>query len=69
MNENDLKWNIGEYSSTGIGAVEITPIYGVKGNEANELSFLSSSWIAALRSTEALGAADGVLIDMNTGTG
>lgn len=69
VNENDLKWNIGEYSSTGIGAVEITPIYGVKGNEANELSFLSPSWMAALRSTEALGAADGVLIDMNTGTG
>ena len=41
VNDKDLKWNLEEYARTGIGAVEITPIYGVKGNDANNLPFLS----------------------------
>lgn len=69
VNPTDLEWNIGEYAAHGLGALEITPIYGVQGNATNELSFLSDAWMAALKSTEDAGAAHGVLIGMNTGTG
>ncbi len=60
---------IGEYAGAGIGTLEITPIYGVQGNEANELGFLSTKWMEALRYTQAAAEAEGVGIDMNTGTG
>lgn len=69
VNETDLKWNMQEYAKTGIGALEITPIYGVQGNKDNELEFLSEPWMKALRFVETEGAKDGILIDMNNGTG
>ena len=31
---------IKEYARAGMGSVEITPIYGVKGNEANDINHL-----------------------------
>lgn len=65
----DLKWNISEYAKTGLGALEITPIYGVQGNEKNDLEFLSTPWMKALELTEAEGKKHGILIDMNNGTG
>ena len=69
VTEADLKWSMKEYADAGIGAVEITPIYGVKGNEKNELEFLSTPWMNALRFVEAEGAKDGLIVDMNNGTG
>lgn len=60
---------ITDYSSHGIGSVEITPIYGVQDNEKNELSYLSPEWMAALRQVQAASDASGVLVDMNQGTG
>lgn len=69
VTEQDLRWNMQEYAKTGIGALEVTPIYGVQGNERNELAFLSAPWMKAFAFTEAEGARDGLLIDMNTGTG
>ena len=69
VNENDLRWNMGEYAKAGIGAVEITPIYGVQGNEANDLKFLTTPWMNALKFVESEGARDSLLIDMNSGTG
>lgn len=69
VNNADLKWNMQEYSKVGIGALEITPIYGVQGNEKNELQFLSMPWMKALDFVEAEGEKDKILIDMNNGTG
>ncbi|MGK7395720.1 MAG: glycosyl hydrolase [Candidatus Cyclobacteriaceae bacterium M3_2C_046] len=53
----------------GIGGVEITPIYGVKGYEDAFISYLDSSWISHLKHT--LDEADrlGLAVDMNLGTG
>ena len=58
-----------EYARTGIGTLEITPIYGVQGNEKNERSYLSQSWMDALKTTQTYGQSIGVDIDMNGGTG
>ena len=69
VDKENLRWNMGTYAKTGIGALEITPIYGVKDNERNELQFLSPSWMEMLRFTEDEGRRKHLLIDMNTGTG
>lgn len=65
----NLTENMSAYASAGIGTLEITPIYGVRGNEKNEISFLSAPWMSMLRHTEEEGARLNVQIDMNTGTG
>lgn len=69
VNEKDLKWNMEEYSKTGLGALEITPLYGVKGNDANNLQFLSMPWMNILKYVEEQGVRNNILIDMNNGTG
>ena len=65
----NLQWNIGQYAQTGIGTLEITPIYGVTGNESHELNYLSAEWMNALKVCQETGDAQGVDIDMNGGTG
>ena len=58
-----------EYASKGIGALEITPIYGVQGNEENELLYLSPQWMDAYQHTLNEASRLGMNIDMNNGTG
>lgn len=64
-----ISYNLSEYAKAGIGGVEITPIYGVKGNDANEISYLSSKWMQMLRHVEAKGTELGIETNMVTGTG
>ena len=64
-----ITYQLEAFATAGIGAVEITPIYGVKGNEANDIPFLSERWMQMLRWTEQEGARLGIQIDMNNGTG
>lgn len=65
----NIRYNINEYAKAGIGSVEITPIYGVQGNEAMEISFLSPEWMKALADVQEAADGNGVLVDMNLGTG
>ena len=64
-----LTYNLEEFARQGIGGVEITPIYGVQGNESNDIDFLSDRWMDMLghvvRESERLG----LQVDMNNGTG
>lgn len=69
VDKENLHYNISEYASKGMGGLEITPIYGVKGNDANEIPFLSPKWMDMYRYTVSEGNKFGVKIDMNTGTG
>ena len=55
--------------NAGIGAVEITPIYGVKGNEKNDIPYLSPRWMQMLAWCQSEGRRLGVDIEMNNGTG
>ena len=64
-----LTFNLEEFSKKGLGGVEITPIYGVIGNEANDIPFLSPKWMQMLEHTIAEGDRLGLQIDMNNGTG
>ena len=69
VDEKNLSYNLEKYGNAGLGSLEITPIYGVQGNDANDIDFLSPKWMDMLRYTQAEGKKNGIDIDMNTGTG
>ena len=69
VTDEDLTWNIGQYAQCGLGSLEVTPIYGVQGNEHNELTYLSPAWMNALGTAQTAADAAGMAIDMNGGTG
>ena len=69
VNKADLEWNLSEYARAGIGAVEITPIYGVKGNDRNNIPFLSPAWMQMLQTVQDIARPLGIEVDMNCGTG
>ena len=52
-NQSDLQ--SGRICQSRTGSVEITPIYGVQGNDKNNLPFLSPQWMNMLQHTEAEG--------------
>ena len=69
VDKENLQWNLSEYARVGIGAVEITPLYGVKGNDKNNIQFLSPEWMQALKDVEDISKPLGIEVDMNCGTG
>ena len=69
VDQKNIQWLMRQYSDAGIGSVEITPIYGVQGNAANAINFLSPEWMTMLGTVESEGEKDNILVDMNTGTG
>jgi hypothetical protein len=69
VDKESLTYNMEEYAKAGLGGLEITPIYGVQGNDANNIPFLSAKWMEMLRHTESEGKRVGIEVDMNTGTG
>ena len=69
VDKENLQWNLSEYARTGIGAVEITPLYGVQGNDKNNIPFLSPQWMQALKTVEDIAKPLGIEVDMNCGTG
>lgn len=69
VDKSNLAWNMEQYARAGVGTVEITPIYGVQGNERNDIAYLSPKWMEMLRYTEDEGRRNNIEIDMATGTG
>ena len=69
VDKTNLQWNLSEYARAGIGAVEITPLYGVQGNDKNNIDFLSPRWMQALKDVEDISKPLGIEVDMNCGTG
>ena len=69
VDKENLEWNLSEYARAGIGAVEITPLYGVKGNDKNNIPFLSPEWMQALKTVQDIAKPLGIEVDMNCGTG
>ena len=69
VDKENLQWNLSEYARHGIGAVEITPIYGVQGNDKNNIPYLSDKWMEMLRYTQEQCQQNGIELDMATGTG
>src|SRR5262245_40191755 len=69
VNRGDLTAEMEKYQQAGLGGLEITPIYGVKGAEDRFINFLSPVWLGMFEHT--LKEADrlGMGVDMATGTG
>ena len=69
VDKENLSWCLSEYAKAGVGAVEITPIYGVQGNEHNDISYLSPRWMEMLRHVATECARHDIELGMATGTG
>lgn len=65
----NLRRELAAFKAVGLGGVEVTPIYGAKGYEAQYLDFLSPGWLRALGTTTHAADSLGLGVDMNLGTG
>src|SRR5882724_863217 len=68
VNERDLKANLEKYRAAGLGGLELTPIYGVKGYEDQFIPYLSPKWMDMLSYTLQESKRLGLGLDMSTGT-
>ncbi len=69
VDKENLRWLMQQYASHGIGAVEITPVDAIKGNEANNIPYLSDRWMEMLREVQHNAGELGMEVGMATGTG
>lgn len=69
MDKEGIQDNLIALSKAGIGGVEITPIYGVKGEEENYLDFLSPEYLEILEFTIKTADSLNMGVDMVLGTG
>jgi hypothetical protein len=69
VDEKNLTWNLEQLAKAGIGSVEITPIYGVQGNESKDIDYLSPLWMQMLKFTQAEAKRLNIQVDMNGATG
>ncbi|MDR0415673.1 MAG: glycosyl hydrolase family 2 [Prevotellaceae bacterium] len=69
VDEANLTASLEAYAKKGIGGVEITPIYGVKGNDSSNIPFLSPRWMEVYTHVTHEAKRLDMEVDMNTGTG
>lgn len=69
VDEANLSNQLHTMSESGIGGVEITPIYGVKGEEAKSIPYLTPHWMRMLYFSESEAKRVGMGVDMSMGTG
>ena len=69
VNQQDLVTNLELYKAAGLGGLELTPIYGVKGYESQFISYLSPQWMNLFTYTLQKARQLGLGVDMSTGTG
>ncbi|MCI0339051.1 MAG: glycoside hydrolase family 2 protein, partial [Acidobacteria bacterium] len=69
VNRKDLAMEMEKYQKAGLGGLEITPIYGVKGYEDRFINYLSPPWMEMLDHTLKEANKLGMGVDIATGTG
>jgi len=69
VDKPNLKKILLDFHNAGIGGVEITPIYGVKGEENNFIDYLSPKWLEMLDYTIHVSDSLNMQVDMVLGTG
>jgi len=69
VDSGDLRANMEQYKVAGLGGLELTPIYGVKGYEDRFISYLSPRWMEMFSYTLKEARRLGLGLDMSTGTG
>ena len=69
VNPKDLTFNMEAYQKVGLGGLEITPIYGVKGTESQFVDFLSPTWVGLFKHTLTEGKRLDLGIDLANASG
>lgn len=69
VDKKNLTAAMQQYQQAGLGGLEITPIYGVKGYESSFINFLSPQWMDLLQYTLQEANRLGLGIDMANATG
>jgi len=69
VNEADIDHQLTAFAKAGLGGVHIIPIYGVKGEEAQFLPFLSAAWLEAVQFTLERAEELELGVDITLGTG
>jgi hypothetical protein len=69
VNPQDLSHLLTQYQQAGLGGVEITAIYGVKGAESQFIDFLSPKWMDILTHTLTDGKRLGLGVDVAQASG
>jgi hypothetical protein len=69
VDEAGLTHQLEQFAAAGLGGVEITPIYGVRGAEERNVAFLSPRWMQLLAHTGREAQRLGLGVDLATGTG
>jgi hypothetical protein len=69
VDKPNLTRQLEDFAKTGLGGVEICPIYGAVGAEDRSLDFLSPKWVEMLGHTTTEAKRLGLGVDMTTGTG
>jgi len=69
LTEKDITAALESYRKAGIGGVEITPVYGVRGEESKFIDFLSPEWMDKLVYTLAEAKRLGMGVDMANTSG
>ncbi|MBQ7179723.1 MAG: glycosyl hydrolase family 2 [Bacteroidaceae bacterium] len=69
VDKENLRWLMQQYGSHGIGAVEITPVDAIQGNQANNIPYLSDRWMEMLREVQQNAEGMQMEVGMATGTG
>jgi hypothetical protein len=69
VNPTDLTADLESLRGAGLGGVEITPIYGVRGEESRFISYLSPEWVRMLEHTLREAKRLDLGVDMANGTG
>jgi hypothetical protein len=69
VNKPDLTYAMQKYQQAGLGGMEVTPIYGVKGEESKFITYLSPQWMEMFDFTLQEAKRLHLGIDLATGTG
>jgi len=69
VNKEHLTRELETFHAAGIGGVEITAIYGVRGQEGRHIDYLSDRWLDMLRHTCAEAKRLGLEVDLPPGSG
>ena len=69
VNKKGITQNLEDFAGAGFGGMHIIPIYGVKGEEAHFIPYLSPAWLEMLDYTVQEANRLGLGIDMTVGTG
>jgi hypothetical protein len=58
-----------QFKNVGLGGVEIEPIYGIQGKDAEEIEYLTPKWVSLLKHTIKIADSLGLGVDLTLGTG